>query len=67
MTLTTIFLLVSITYVCDESKLGVVFSNLKGEDYYPLIIWASLFMTLFFPSKVFINGKGRMWLYKNTI
>lgn len=51
MTLTSIFLLVCITYICDVSKLGILFSNLKFEDYYPIIIWISLIMTLFFPSK----------------
>ncbi|CAD8134637.1 unnamed protein product [Paramecium octaurelia] len=65
MTLTSIFLLVSLFYLCDVSKLGVIFSNLKGEEYFPLVIWASLLATVAFPSKIFINGKGRMWLYRN--
>lgn len=67
MTLTTIFLLVTIAYICDISKLGRVFSSFKGEDYFPLIIWISLFFTVLFPSKTFINGKGRLWLYRNLI
>lgn len=67
MTLTSIFLLVSIAYICDISKLGIVFSNLKGEDYFPIIIWVALLFLVFFPSKSFINGKGRIWFYRNII
>ena len=67
MTLTSIFLLVSLFYICDVSKLGIIFSNLKGEEYFPLIIWASLLLTVAFPSKTIINGKGRMWLYRNLL
>lgn len=65
MTLTSIFLLVSLFYICDISKLGIIFSNLKGEEYFPLIIWASLLVTVAFPSKYLINGEGRLWLYRH--
>ncbi|CAD8050275.1 unnamed protein product [Paramecium sonneborni] len=67
MTLTSIFLLVSLFYLCDVSKLGIIFSNLKGEEYFPLIIWISLLGVVAFPSKVIINGKGRIWLYRNLL
>ncbi|CAD8134859.1 unnamed protein product [Paramecium pentaurelia] len=67
MTLTSIFLLVSLFYLCDVSKLGIIFSNLKGEEYFPLIIWASLLAIVAFPSKFIINGKGRIWLYRNLL
>ncbi|CAD8051456.1 unnamed protein product [Paramecium sonneborni] len=67
MTLTSIFLLVSLFYICDVSKLGIIFENLQGEEYFPLVIWASLLVIIAFPSKVFINGKGRMWLYRNLL
>ncbi|CAK72448.1 unnamed protein product (macronuclear) [Paramecium tetraurelia] len=65
MSLTSIFLLVSLFYLCDVSKLGIIFSNLKGEEYFPLIIWTSVFATVAFPSKFMINGQGRLWLYRN--
>lgn len=67
MTLTSIFLLVCLFYLCDVSKLGVIFSNLKGEEYFPLIIWVSLLAIVAFPSKFFINGRGRIWLYRNLL
>ncbi|CAD8045800.1 unnamed protein product [Paramecium primaurelia] len=65
MTLTTIFLLVSLFYICDVSRLGVIFSNLKGEEYFPIIIWVSLLAIVAFPSKFIFNGQGRLWLYRN--
>ncbi|CAD8159348.1 unnamed protein product [Paramecium octaurelia] len=65
MSLTSIFLLVSLFYICDVSKMGIIFSNLKGEEYFPLIIWISLLATVAFPSKFVINGQGRLWFYRN--
>jgi hypothetical protein len=65
----SILFLTLIWYIIINDKLGKVYSDILSsfsipKEFIPLIIWIFLLGYLFFPSKTYLNGSGRVWLFK---
>lgn len=64
----SILFITLIWYIVLNENLGKVYDIISPisipKEFIPLIIWIFLLGYLFFPSKTYLNGSGRVWLFK---